>query len=128
MQTNQFTHRLLSATALLLVLPAAYVIVISVLKYGLDIDGPFDASRPFLENAGIKEPPGWNINLLILLGPIVAIALSAFQIMKIDWHFSRKQFNFHIVIQKKWFPIAVAAFAISVMAVLTLYMFGENCR
>jgi hypothetical protein len=128
MQTNQFKHHLLSAAALLLAMPAAYVITISVLKYGLGINGPFDASQSFLEDAGIKEPLGWNINLLILLGPIVAIALSVFQIMKIDWHFSKEQFNFHIVIQKRWFPIAVAAFGISVMAVLSLYMFGENCR
>ena len=116
----------LSIAALILVLPAAYFIVISVLKYGLNIDAPFDSSQPFLERMGIKEPPGWNINLLILIGPLLAIVLTAFQWLKIEWHFS-EQFHLNIVIQKKWTPILIAAFSVSVMAVLFFYLLGENC-
>jgi hypothetical protein len=117
----------LSIAALILVLPAAYLIVISVLKYGLKIDAPFDASQPFLERMGIKQPLGWNINLLILIGPLMAIALTIFQLLKIEWHFASEQFLLNIVIQKKWTPILIAAFSISVMAVLFLYLLGENC-
>ena len=54
--------------ALLLALPTTYVLI-SILKYGWEIDGPFDSSAPLLERMGIKESPGWNINLLILFGP-----------------------------------------------------------
>ena len=57
MKTTSFRYNWLTAFALLLILPAAYFICISVLKYGLDIDGPFDSSAPLLERMGIKEPP-----------------------------------------------------------------------
>jgi len=117
----------LSIAALILVLPATYVIVISVLKYGLNIDAPFDSSQPFLERMGIKQPLGWNINLLILIGPLLAIALTVFQWLKIEWHSASEQFHLNIVIQKKWTPILIAAFSISVMAVLFFYLLGENC-
>ena len=39
----------LTAAGLLMALPTAYVICISILKYSfLHIDGPFDASQPLL--------------------------------------------------------------------------------
>jgi hypothetical protein len=118
----------LSLAGLLLAIPAAYIICISVLKYGLNINGPFDASQPLLESWGIKEPPGWNINLLILLGPIVGFLLSVFQVLKIKWEFSKENLQFHFLIQKKWFPILVAAFSISLLAILFFYLLGENCN
>jgi hypothetical protein len=117
----------LSIAALLLVLPAAWFIAISFLKYGLKIDAPFDVSQPFLERMGIKQPLGWNINLLILMGPLLAFALTIFQLLKIDWHFAKEQFHLNIVIQKKWTLLVIAGFSISVMAVLFLYLMGENC-
>ena len=47
--TTQTRHSWLNLAALLLVFPAAYVIIISLLKYGLGIPGPFDTSTPLLE-------------------------------------------------------------------------------
>jgi hypothetical protein len=128
MQLQNSKTNWLSFAGLLLILPAAYFIIISVLKYSLKIDAPFDASQPFLERMGIKEPFGWNINLLILTGPVLAIVLTIFQVLKIEWHFAKEQLYFHIIIQKKWFPILVSALGISVMAVLFLYLVGENCN
>lgn len=58
--------------SLLLALPTAYLICISILKYAMGIDAPFDSIAPLLEQMGIKETIGWNINLLILFGPMVA--------------------------------------------------------
>lgn len=114
-------------TALLLALPTAYFITISVLKYEMGVDGPMDAIRPWLERMGIKETLGWNINLLILLGPIAACVLLFFQLVKIQWELSREDFRFHFTIRRSWFPILVAAFSVSSLAILTLYLFGENC-
>ncbi|MCW3117056.1 MAG: hypothetical protein JWM28_1138 [Chitinophagaceae bacterium] len=128
MQLQNSKTNWLSFAGFLLVLPAAYLIIISVLKYNLKIDGPFNASQPFLERLGIKEQLGWNINLLILIGPLLAITLTIFQVLKIEFHFAKEQFHFHIIIQKKWFPILVAAFGMGVMAILFLYLAGENCK
>ena len=56
----------LISAGLLLVLPTTYFICISILKYELGVQAPFDSNAPFLERIGIKEALGWNINLLIL--------------------------------------------------------------
>ncbi|MGQ0737524.1 MAG: hypothetical protein ACT4OJ_00535 [Bacteroidota bacterium] len=112
--------------SILLLFPATYVIVISVLKYGWGIDGPFDASAPLLESMGIKEPPGWNINLLILFGPLLAMIFSALQVLHIDWHFNREQADFRITIRKKWWPLSIALFGGLVLLTLAIYLFGEN--
>ncbi|MDP9231058.1 MAG: hypothetical protein M3O67_10380 [Bacteroidota bacterium] len=116
-----------TALALLLALPTAYFILIAILKYGLNIDGPFDSATPFLERMGIKQTLGWNINLLILFGPVLALVLTIFQVLKIKWEFTKEDFQFHFTVQKRWFPILVAAFSIGLLAILFFYMLGENC-
>ena len=116
----------IAIASLLLALPTAYFICISILKYELGIDQPFDAIAPFLERMGIRETFGWNINLLNLLGPVVAFLLTNFQVLKMDWQFTREQFLFHFTIRKKWFPLLVAGFSVSLLAVLTIYLIGEN--
>ncbi|HKO82069.1 MAG TPA: hypothetical protein VJU78_16795 [Chitinophagaceae bacterium] len=114
--------------SLLLALPTAYFICISILKYEMGVDAPFDSIAPFLERMGIKETLGWNINLLILFGPFVAFVLTIFQVVKIDWQFTKEQFLFHLTVKKRWFPLLVIALALSLLAFLGIYMIGENCR
>jgi hypothetical protein len=114
--------------ALLLSLPTGYFILIAVLKYGMGINGPFDSATPLLESMGIKKSLGWNINLLILFGPAVACLLTIFQVLKIKWEFSGEHFRFHFTIRKRWFSLLVAAFSMSLLAILFIYALGENCN
>jgi len=113
--------------SLLLALPTTYFIVIAVLKYELGIDGPFDAIAPLLESWGIKESLGWNINLLILLGPLLAFFLTIFQLLNVKMQFTQDHFLFHITVRKRWLPLLVAGFSIILLGVLFTYLFGENC-
>ncbi|MEJ7672590.1 MAG: hypothetical protein WKF59_07735 [Chitinophagaceae bacterium] len=62
----------------LLTLPTAYFIFISLLKYGLGIPSLLDSAQPLLERLGIKESLGFNINLLILFGPLIAHVFKSF--------------------------------------------------
>jgi hypothetical protein len=118
----------LTAAALLLALPTAYFICISILKYEMGVNGPFDSIAPFLERMGIKEAPGWNINLLILFGPVVACLLSIFQVLKINWQFTKEQFQFQLTVRLQWFPLLVTAFSLSLLTILFIYLLGENCN
>ena len=126
METTYRRHTWLNVLSLLLALPTAYFFTISVLKYVLNIDGPFDQATPFLEKAGIKENIGLNINLLILFGPLIAFLITIFQVLKINWKFSKEQFEFHFTIRKKWFPLMVAVFSGSLLLTLFIYLVGEN--
>ena len=128
MKTIIFKNNWLTATGLLLVLPTAYFILISILKYGLGIGGPFDAIQPIAEEWGIKDPPGLNITSVILFGPMVAFLLTIFQFMKIEWRLTKEEFMFHFSFYKRWFPILIATVSVGVLAILFFYMLGENCN
>ena len=118
----------LAIASLLLALPTAYFIAISFLKYELAINSPFDTIAPFLERTGIRESLGWNINLLIVFGPVLAFLLLILQLLKMDWQFNKEQFDFHFTIRKKWFPLLIAGFSLSLLAILFIYLLGENCH
>jgi len=128
MKETNMRFKWLNPLALVLSFPAAYVILISLLKYGFGIDGPFDSSAPFLERLGIKESLGWNINLLIVLGPLAGLILSAIQVVGLDWQFTREHFQFRIFIRKNWFPIGIAIFSGLLLLALFIYLVGENCH
>ena len=113
--------------SLLLALPTAYFFLISFLKYEVGVHEPFDTIAPLLERMGIKETLSWNINLLILLGPVVAFALSIFQVLKIRFQFTQNHFLFQFILKKRWLPLLVAAFSASLLAILFIYLVGENC-
>ena len=117
----------LTIVSLLLSVPAAWFICINVLNE-VGISNPYTASQPLLQRLGISKSLGWNINLLILFGPLATCFLTAFQVLKIDRQFTERHFHFHFAIRRRWFPILVGALSISLLAILSLYLVGENCH
>lgn len=113
--------------ALVLAFPATWFIIINVLNEP-GISGPYHLSLPIFENMGVKRSFGWNINLLILFGPVVACFLTALQVVKIDRQFTERHFHFHFAIRRRWFPILVCALSTGLLTVLSFYMMGENCH
>lgn len=126
METTYRRNTWLNVISLLLALPTAYFILISILKYTLNVPGPFDNATPFLERVGIKESIGWNINLLIVFGPLIAFLITIFQVLKINWQFSKEQYDFHIAIRKKWFALFISVFSGLILLTLFIYLVGEN--
>ena len=128
MKTGTFKNNWLTAGALLLALPTGYFILAAMLKYELKIEGPFNTIQPSLESWGIKDSLGWNINLLILFGPVLAFLLTIFQVLKIEFHFTKEEFNLQFSLQKIWFPLLVVGFSAGLIAILFFYVLGENCN
>lgn len=126
METTYRRNAWLNVIPLFLTLPTAYFILISILKYTFNVPQPFDNASPFLERMGIKESIGWNINLLIVFGPLIAFLITIFQVLKINWQFSKVQFDFHIEIRKKWFPLFISLFSGLILLTLFIYLVGEN--
>ena len=126
METTTRNFKWLNAVALMLVLPAACFILISLLKYNFGIEGPYDSIYPWLEQAGIKQSLGWNINLLILFGPVLAFLLAVLQVLWIDWHFTREQFDVRITLQRKLFPLLLLGVSGLVLTILCIYLVTEN--
>ena len=127
MKTMTFKSNTLTIIAALLAFPTVYFIIANLLNE-IGIAGPYNLIGSFVESTGGREPLGWNINLLILCGPILAILLTIFQFVKIEFHFSKEEFLVHFSIQKRWFPILVTAVSGAVLASIFFYMLGENCN
>jgi len=127
MKTMTFKSNALTIIAAVLVFPTVYFIIANLLNE-MGIPGPYNLIGSLVENAGGRAPLGWNINLLILCGPIAAILLTIFQFVKIEFHSTREEFLLHFSIQKRWFPILVTAVSSAVLASIFFYMPGENCN
>ena len=127
MKTMTFKSNALTIIAALLAFPTVYFIIANLLNE-MGIPGPYNLIGSFVESTGGREAPGWNINLLILCGPIVAILLTIFQFVKIEFHSSKEEFLLHFSVQKRWFPIIVTVASGLVVASIFLYMIGENCN
>lgn len=116
------------ALGALLAFPTAYLIFISLLKYGLGLPNLFDATQPLLERLGIKESLGWNINLLILFGPFIALIINLFSVLRIEWLNEKEIFSFKVSIEKHWWNMVLVFFSALLLAVLFFYAIGENCH
>jgi hypothetical protein len=68
--------------ATLFVLPAAYCIGGSILKFEPGLPWFYNMAEPLFIKMGLNEKLGFNINLLVLFGPIVALGLSLYSLVK----------------------------------------------
>ena len=125
MKVNSSLQKIFNFAALLLIMPAAWFFFINVLNAS-GISGPYNTSAPFFEKWGSNETLGWNINLLILLGPIFSLLLSLYQVLSLKWQFSKERFQVHMNIRKKWFPLSVALLSGLILASLFMYLITEN--
>jgi hypothetical protein len=116
------------AVGALLAFPTAWFILISLLKYGLGSPYLFDSSQPLLKSMGIKAALGFNINLLILSGPLLALVLNLFAVFKIDWYNYRDNFSVKFSVQKHWWNIMMVFLSGVLLLILFVYAFGENCH
>ena len=127
MKTTTFKNDWITTAALLLSIPTAYFILVNILNER-GISGPFESIQPFLERTGISDGFGFNINLLIVFGPVLALLLTIFQVLKIEWRFTSDEFLLNFAVQKRWFPLLVVLFSIGLAAILVLYFLVENYR
>ncbi len=127
MRTITFKNNWVTSLALILILPAAYFILIGILSE-MGIYGPLESIKPLAEKWGIKNGPGLNITSVIVFGPMMALLLTVFQFMTIEWRVTREEFLLHFSFYKRWFPIMVAASGIVVLGLLFFYVAVENCN
>jgi hypothetical protein len=112
----------------LLTLPSMYLILISLMKYEFHIPFLFDAASPFLESAGIRETVGWNINLLIVFGPVLAFLLNMLSVLELYYASGKDRISLHFSIKKSWWNLAVILTSTIALLVLFAYIMAENCH
>jgi hypothetical protein len=109
----------------LLAFPTAYFILIALLnEYGYPY--LFNAAQPVLEQLGIKESLGFNINLLILFGPMLALVLNLLAVVRIEWYNQSEILSVKFSVQKHWWNMSLIILSGMLLAVLFIYAIGEN--
>src|SRR5687768_5279151 len=112
----------------LLTLPALLMLIVSLLKYGAGWDAPFDALEPVMNRLGAQESLGWNINALILFGPMLAFLINTAALLHFHVYAEQRFWQMEFSIRRSWTNLAVMELSASVILVLALYGLGENCN
>ena len=128
MKQFSVSHKWALIFSVIITVPILFVISISLLKYGFGVNRPFDTAQPLLEKWGIKESIGFNINAVILFGPILAIILNALSLVQYKLKLTGEYYELLISVKRYWWNIILAAVAGICLAALFIYLLGENCR
>ena len=122
------SYRSAAWVGLLLSLPTAYFFLISFLKFELNTPGFYDAIKPALQSMGLRESFGWNINLLILFGPVLALILNVLSVIHIRFETTKEKIDCQVSIYKSWKNLAIVFLGGMVLLILLAYLFVENCN
>ncbi|MBD0365492.1 MAG: hypothetical protein ICV53_05240 [Flavisolibacter sp.] len=128
MRTIQVKATVAFWIGLLLSLPTFYFILISVLKYVFNVPLLFDAIEPSMERWGAKEPPGFNINALILFGPLLAFLLNVTAVLRFQIHNSAHNWRMEWFVEKRWGNWLIIILSSLLLLTLFVYALGENCN
>ena len=115
-------------TGLFLSIPTFYFFLASILKYELNTPGLYDTISPALQSMGLHENFGWNINLLILFGPVLALLLNVLSVIHIRFETTKEKFDCRLSINKSWKNLAVVFFSGLLLLFLFAFLFVENCN
>lgn len=122
------SNRWIFIAGLLLSLPAAVYLFVSMAKYALGWNGVYDALYPFYLRWGVEEHLGWNINLLIVFGPIIALFMNLPVFAKAGYKAKERELAFSISLKEHWPNVLFAAANSFLLVVLFTYLAGENCN
>ena len=109
----------------LLAFPAAYFVSSAIMNYGLGIDWLWKPIEPIFEKPA-NQHFGWNINMLIILGPIVAVLINTLSLAFIRFGKADDYFKFEIFIRRNWLNLAVIIIAGGSLLIMSIYLFFEN--
>ena len=125
MQKELLPSKWTFAAGLLLAFPAVYFVVANVLNSELGLNWLYKPIAPIFDKPANKHF-GWNINLLIVFGPLLAILLNAWSLLHIRFDKSVEYFRVEINIKRKWWNLALLIVAVGTMLCLGTYLFFEN--
>jgi hypothetical protein len=125
MKTQITHHRVASIAGTLLVFPAVYFVSASILYLNWGLPGLWNLADPSLVNLSNGQI-GWNINLLILVGPMLALVWNTFSLVQINWNNSNEQLQLSFRVHKHWSNIYVAIVSLVVLASIFVYVSGQG--
>jgi hypothetical protein len=112
----------------ILTLPAACFFMISILNFQLGYPYLYDAANPFLQSSDISEPPGFNINLLILFGPVLALLINILAVLDLWLDQGKDRINLQLSVSRIWTNLLIILVSAMTLLTTAAYLFIENCN
>jgi len=109
----------------LLAFPAAYFVSSAIMNYGFGIDWFWKPIEPIFDKPANKHL-GWNINILIVFGPMIAVLINVLSLAFIRFEKVDDYFKFQLFIRRNWLNLAVLAIAGYSLLAMFVYIFFEN--
>jgi len=107
--------------------PAAYFFLVNILN-DMGLPGLYSAFEPLFRSMGSNEGLGFNLNLLIAFGPLIALLLNVNSVLSLNWASSKTDIKLDIQIEKRWSNWMIISLAGLCLLVLFFYLIGENCK
>ena len=117
-QVHERRDSRVALVVLALVAPTCVYLVLSVLKYGLGVDQPFDAAAPLFLNRAVE--------IFTVVAPAVALLLSLLPILRVRIGVESGHINAVLAFRARPLNLLVTLLAGAVVAVLVTYFFLEN--
>jgi hypothetical protein len=110
---------------LLLAFPAAYFLLANVLNSEIGLNWLWKPIEPIFKKPENKRF-GWNVNMLIVFGPLLATLLNALSLIYFRFEKTGEYFQLQLFIKRKWWNIAVMIVAVGILVCLGTYLLLEN--
>ena len=110
--------------AALFALPAALFVAANVLNSSFHVAWLFEALGPFADpGRGLADGV---VTTVVLFGPVVAIALAVWPLVRLRWSRARGSIEATIAMSFAWPNVVVAGVALGLVAVLLGHVAAEN--
>ena len=111
---------------ILLVVPSLYFVVSALLNYRFGLPTLWKVIEPIFEKAG-NQSFGFNISLLVILGPLVAIMINLAQVIQLHFARAEDEVYVYLSISKYKYSWIVVATGCACLGIMFFYMLAENC-
>ncbi|MCK7558976.1 hypothetical protein MKQ70_29945 [Chitinophaga sedimenti] len=108
-----------------LTLPAGWLIMTTILKYGMGYNFLSDWSEPVAARLGLVTY-GLGFNLLVILAPMIAVIINVLSFTHYEYTFYRHFISMRFMVRKNWWNMAVAANGLLILGLVFIYLLGEN--
>jgi hypothetical protein len=113
---------------LLIIFPAFFIVVICIQKYTLGLEYFYDVIIPVFKSLSSKESLGFNINALIVIGPLLALILNLTVVLRLQTISTEEHIEFQITALKNRQNWAMVILNGLLLCMLLIYMLGEKCN
>ncbi|UYQ93105.1 hypothetical protein MKQ68_23775 [Chitinophaga horti] len=110
---------------IILTLPAGWLILMTVLKYGMGYSFLSDWSGPAAESMGLVTY-GLGFNLWVILAPTLAVIINVLSFTHCEYTFYQHFISMRFMVRKNWWNMAVAANGMLILGMVFIYLLGEN--